>query len=156
MAMVYCRGCGKEIHETAPTCPHCGALQQVVSGTLKSQTVAGLWCGFLGGFGAHRFYLGKTVSGILYLLFCWTYIPALIASVEMLLIAFSSQQTWAAKHNGGTLTPPVHWTIKALAVLVPILIITGILAAIMVPAYEGYTQRAQQFQSLLLAVPIIG
>jgi len=25
--MVYCRGCGKEIHETAPTCPHCGAPQ---------------------------------------------------------------------------------------------------------------------------------
>ncbi len=26
-AMVFCRGCGKEIHETAPTCPHCGAVQ---------------------------------------------------------------------------------------------------------------------------------
>lgn len=25
--MVYCRGCGKEIHETAPTCPHCGFVQ---------------------------------------------------------------------------------------------------------------------------------
>ena len=27
--MVFCRGCGKEIHETAPTCPKCGALQFV-------------------------------------------------------------------------------------------------------------------------------
>jgi hypothetical protein len=27
MAMVFCRGCGKEIHETAPTCPLCGAPQ---------------------------------------------------------------------------------------------------------------------------------
>jgi len=27
MGMVYCRGCGKEIHESAPTCPHCGAPQ---------------------------------------------------------------------------------------------------------------------------------
>jgi rRNA maturation endonuclease Nob1 len=27
MAMVFCRGCGKEIHETAPTCPMCGAPQ---------------------------------------------------------------------------------------------------------------------------------
>lgn len=27
MAMVFCRGCGKEIHDTAPTCPHCGATQ---------------------------------------------------------------------------------------------------------------------------------
>ena len=29
--MVYCRGCGKEIHETAPTCPQCGAPQNVPS-----------------------------------------------------------------------------------------------------------------------------
>ena len=27
MSMVYCQGCGKEIHESAPTCPHCGAPQ---------------------------------------------------------------------------------------------------------------------------------
>lgn len=27
MSMVFCRGCGKEIHETAATCPHCGAQQ---------------------------------------------------------------------------------------------------------------------------------
>jgi hypothetical protein len=27
MGMVFCRGCGKEIHETAPTCPFCGATQ---------------------------------------------------------------------------------------------------------------------------------
>ena len=25
--MVFCRGCGKEIHETAPSCPMCGAIQ---------------------------------------------------------------------------------------------------------------------------------
>lgn len=27
MGMVYCRGCGKDIHETAPLCPACGAPQ---------------------------------------------------------------------------------------------------------------------------------
>ncbi|WP_114971115.1 DUF2628 domain-containing protein [Rhodoferax ferrireducens] len=25
--MIYCHGCGKQIHETAPTCPQCGAPQ---------------------------------------------------------------------------------------------------------------------------------
>lgn len=29
MAMVFCRGCGKEIHETAVSCPQCGAPQRV-------------------------------------------------------------------------------------------------------------------------------
>lgn len=33
MAMVYCRGCGKEIHESAQTCPSCGAPQHVSGGT---------------------------------------------------------------------------------------------------------------------------
>lgn len=28
MSMVFCRGCGKEIHESATTCPQCGAQQE--------------------------------------------------------------------------------------------------------------------------------
>ncbi|MBV6286723.1 DUF4190 domain-containing protein [Pseudomonas aegrilactucae] len=31
MAMVFCRGCAKEIHETAPSCPQCGAVQHLPS-----------------------------------------------------------------------------------------------------------------------------
>lgn len=27
MSMVFCQCCGKQIHESAPTCPHCGGLQ---------------------------------------------------------------------------------------------------------------------------------
>lgn len=27
MTMIFCRGCGKEIHDTAAACPHCGAAQ---------------------------------------------------------------------------------------------------------------------------------
>ncbi|RBA22906.1 zinc ribbon domain-containing protein [Herminiimonas fonticola] len=27
MSMVFCRGCGKDIHDSAVTCPHCGAPQ---------------------------------------------------------------------------------------------------------------------------------
>lgn len=29
--MIFCRACGKEIHETAPACPHCGGLQNPAS-----------------------------------------------------------------------------------------------------------------------------
>ncbi len=29
MAMVYCKGCAKEIHESARSCPHCGAVQGI-------------------------------------------------------------------------------------------------------------------------------
>lgn len=44
-----------------------------------------LFAFFLGGFGAHKFYVGKVMMGIIYLLFCWTGIPALVALVEAIM-----------------------------------------------------------------------
>jgi uncharacterized membrane protein YvbJ len=35
MGMVFCRGCGKELHETAPTCPQCGAPQGNLNSVIK-------------------------------------------------------------------------------------------------------------------------
>lgn len=40
---------------------------------------------FLGGFGVHKFYAGKIGVGIVYLLFCWTLIPAIIAFVGFII-----------------------------------------------------------------------
>lgn len=40
---------------------------------------------FLGGIGAHKFYAGKILPGVLYLLFCWTFIPGIIAFIEFLI-----------------------------------------------------------------------
>lgn len=42
----------------------------------------GLLAILLGGIGVHKFYSGKTGMGILYLLFCWTVIPAVIGIIE--------------------------------------------------------------------------
>lgn len=38
---------------------------------------------FLGFFGAHRFYIGEIFSGIMSILFCWTFIPLLICFLEL-------------------------------------------------------------------------
>ena len=40
---------------------------------------------FLGGIGIHKFYSGHIFLGILYLLFCWTGIPSLIAFIEFII-----------------------------------------------------------------------
>lgn len=40
---------------------------------------------FLGGLGVHKFYAGKIGVGFVYLIFCWTYIPAIIAFVEFII-----------------------------------------------------------------------
>ena len=45
-------------------------------------------CLLLGGLGAHKFYAGKWIMGILYLLFCWTYVPTIIALIDFLIAAF--------------------------------------------------------------------
>ena len=39
---------------------------------------------FLGGIGIHKFYAGKTGAGILYLIFCWSGIPAIISFIEFI------------------------------------------------------------------------
>jgi TM2 domain-containing membrane protein YozV len=49
----------------------------------KSPHTAMILAFFLGSVGAHRFYLGQTALGILYLVFCWTLIPDLIGSAEV-------------------------------------------------------------------------
>lgn len=40
---------------------------------------------FVGGVGAHKFYAHKYVNGVLYLVFCWTFIPSLIAFIEFII-----------------------------------------------------------------------
>ncbi|AVQ34006.1 MULTISPECIES: NINE protein [Staphylococcus] len=40
---------------------------------------------FIGGLGAHKFYAKKTGWGVLYLLFCWTGIPGVIAIIEAII-----------------------------------------------------------------------
>ncbi len=57
-----------------------------MSASRKSDVSAILLAFFLGSFGAHRFYLGQTGWGILYLLFCWTFIPHLVSFVECFLL----------------------------------------------------------------------
>ncbi|WP_235801863.1 TM2 domain-containing protein [Ureibacillus manganicus] len=66
---------------------------------IKNKTVAGLLGIFLGGFGIHKFYLGKPASGILYLVFCWTYIPAIVGFFEGIVYIASNNQTFQMKHK---------------------------------------------------------
>jgi TM2 domain-containing membrane protein YozV len=95
--MVFCRGCGKEIHESARSCPHCGATQRG-SGQGKNKVVAGVLALFLGGFGIHRFYLGQW-WGLFYLLFFWTFVPAIIALIEAIVFFCTNDAVWEQKYG---------------------------------------------------------
>lgn len=54
---------------------------------------------FLGGLGIHRFYLGQNGKGILYLIFFWTFIPALIALFDFFVFIFMSEDRFNYKYN---------------------------------------------------------
>jgi len=53
----------------------------------KSKNTAYFLAFFFGGLGAHLFYLGKYVRGVLYVLFCWTLIPIILGWLDMFFIS---------------------------------------------------------------------
>lgn len=59
----------------------------------KSKNVAALLAFLLGGLGIHDFYMGRTTKGILMLVFCWSFIPMIIATFEALwLLCISNER----------------------------------------------------------------
>lgn len=106
--MKGCQHCGASIATTADTCPRCRKdltaaparpldefeLMQAMTdsqrllfstqlnGVRKEPSTGVLLAALLGGVGAHHFYLGNAAMGVLYLLFCWTFIPVVIGLLE--------------------------------------------------------------------------
>lgn len=122
-----CPQCGAPVNASATKCEYCGASitqaapqaqqaqqaqpQQVVyvqqpvmnseraNWPVKSKIVAGILGIIFGGLGIHKFYLGQGGKGILYLLFCWTYIPAIIGFIEGIMILCSQDENFEIKYR---------------------------------------------------------
>ena len=96
----YCRDCGAVIKSQAEICPKCGVRQRTpVLAAARNRTSAALFAFFLGGLGAHRFYLGQGGLGVLYLLFCWTFIPAIAGFIEGIVFLSMSDASFNARYN---------------------------------------------------------
>lgn len=101
----FCADCGEIIKSKAEICPKCGVRQlpppelQKARGDEKQKFVAGLLALFLGGLGIHKFYLGKGGQGLIYILFCWTFIPAFLGLIEGLNYLTMSQQVFDERYN---------------------------------------------------------
>jgi len=74
----FCQECGSIIRAKAEICPKCGVRQGGESSSERNRMAAALFALILGGIGIHKFYLGKVGQGVLYVLFCWTFIPFII------------------------------------------------------------------------------
>lgn len=67
---------------------------------MKNRTTAGIFALLLGGLGIHKFYLGKVGVGIIYLIFCWTFIPAIVGFIEGIIYLTMSDGNFDLKYNG--------------------------------------------------------
>lgn len=80
---------------------------------MKNKTTAGILALFFGGIGAHKFYLGKPIVGLFYLLFCWTFIPEFIALIEAILLFSMREESFNKKYVSladqyNVVTPDTH------------------------------------------------
>lgn len=97
-AKKFCTDCGKELNVKAEICPACGVRQMYSGSNGKNRVTAGLFALLLGGLGAHKFYLGRTGMGVLYLLFFWTFIPAIVSLIEGIIYLTMDDHAFGLKY----------------------------------------------------------
>lgn len=66
----------------------------------KSRGLAIVLALILGGLGAQWFYLERPWRGLVYILFCWTLIPSILALIEIIVWASMPKESWDEKYNG--------------------------------------------------------
>jgi TM2 domain-containing membrane protein YozV len=98
----YCTTCGNQIHVMAEICPVCGVRQMMApqqhaympAPPRKDKQLAAVLALLLGGLGVHKFYLGKIGQGVLYLVLCWTLIPAIVSFIEGIIYLTQSEESF--------------------------------------------------------------
>ena len=118
---IKCPNCGgdkfKFISNDTMKCAYCGHMfthkvahstntttytppqQPIIMVEKKEKMVAVVLAFLLGGIGAHKFYLRQVGLGIVYLLFCLTYIPSIIAFIEGIILLTMSKEEFDHKYN---------------------------------------------------------
>lgn len=131
----FCESCGNIIKSKAEICPSCGV--RLKEGINKAVLL--LLTFFMGGIGAHKFYVRKNGQGVAYLLLCWTGIPWLVALIEFFIFAFTDSEELRKKYPESA---GVGLIIGVTAAGIAFVMFVGILAAIAIPNYIAYKNKA--------------
>jgi TM2 domain-containing membrane protein YozV len=102
MSLVHYTACAEQVSSEAAACPKCGhpnAENRITQGSKKSRVTAGVFALLLGGIGIHKFYLDKVGLGLVYILFCWTFIPLIIGAIEGIIYLVQDDVTFSQKQG---------------------------------------------------------
>lgn len=111
--MAYCRKCGAEIDDEAVVCPKCGVPQEKnnngsgINGAGreyydKNRTTAAILAIFLGGIGAHKFYMGYNKEGVVQLLLSLLFgLGWILAVIEGIIYISKSEADFQATYING-------------------------------------------------------
>lgn len=116
--LTVCPGCGQHINESSAVMmqggltyhqrcapggrPWAAAIQppqRAYSPNRRTRVAAIVYAGFLGGVGAHKFYLGRPGWGVAYAMLCWTFLPVIAAFVEMIRYLMMSDEQFDLTYN---------------------------------------------------------
>lgn len=67
---------------------------------MRNKWIAIVLALLVGGFGVHKFYLGRPITGTLYLLFCWTPVPLILSFLDFLFLLAISTESFDVLFNG--------------------------------------------------------
>lgn len=134
--MVFCRYCGKELHESAPTCPHCEGVQNKNDIAIPDGIKGWSWGAFLLNW---IWAIGnRTWVGLLAL------VP--LAGVIMAFILGLKGREWAWRNKHWENVEHFNqvqkkWSVWGVSIFACIVVINGVLG---ISAYQDYVERAKQ------------
>lgn len=143
--MVFCRGCGKEIHESTITCPHCGAPQgrsptsnsdKAIPDGIKGWSWGAFLLNWIWAIG------NKTWIGLFAIIPYVGLVMAIVLGFKGREWAWKNKQWESVEHFNSV---QKKWSVWGVAIIIGVFVI-GILAAIAIPAYQDYVTRAKQVE----------
>lgn len=87
----FCVSCGEKIKKETEICLKCGVRQMpAVVDKEKSLLVTMLLACFLGFCGGHNFYIKKKIKFILSIVLAWTFVPAILSYIDVMIMSKKS------------------------------------------------------------------